>query len=168
MKASTTKIANQFSQLSYQDQRNLLEALKLKLSESKPILEHKKEVTNCVHCGSENFYKHGAYKNGGRRFHCQDCKKSFNELTGTSIHAIKKKELWDRFIELTLESRSIRYVANELNLNVKTVFDWRHKLLCSFDKIFTKKFENIVEIDDVHFNFNQKGRRKNFVKRSVV
>src|SRR5690606_17221317 len=33
-------------------------------------------------------------------------------------------------------------------------------------RIFTKKFKGIVETDDVFYRFNQKGRKKNFVKLS--
>lgn len=161
-------IINGFKGLSYFQQRELLEQFKLALSESKPILEHKKLDKQCIYCSSIKVYKHGIYKNGGSRFRCQDCKKSYNELTGTSIHCIKKKELWDRFIELMLDSKSIRYISKELKLNVKTVFDWRHKVLASFENIYKKKFENIVEIDDVYFSFNQKGRKNNFIKTEKI
>lgn len=163
MKKST--IIKGFSGLTYLEQRELLEKLKLQLSDSKPIIEHKPQIKNCVHCSSDKIYKHGVYKNGGRRYHCQSCKKSFNELTGTSIHCIKKKELWDRFIELMLESKSIRYISKDLGINMKTVFDWRHKLLTAFDTVFKKKFKDVVETDEVFFKFNQKGLTKNKIRK---
>jgi len=153
----TTNIIKQFNKLTYVQQTELLQKLKFTLSESRPILNHVKSIKECPYCNSGKVYKHGTYKNGGTRFRCQDCKKSYNELTGTSIHCIKKKELWDRFIELMLDSKSIRYISNELGLSTKTVFEWRHKVLSSFDNLYKKEFKGIVETDSVFFRFSQKG-----------
>ncbi len=160
-----SSILNQFNKLSYSQQQELLEQLKQTLSENRPILNHKKIEKSCIHCGSNFVYKHGKYKNGGTRFHCQDCKKSYNELTGTSIHCIKKKELWDRFIGLMLDSKSIRHISKELGISTKTVFGWRHKVLCSFDELFTKEFKGFVETDSVLFRFDQKGIKKDKRKK---
>ncbi len=62
-----------------------------------------------------------------------------------------------------LDSRSIRSISKELGLSTKTVFDWRHKVLGSFQNIFTKEYRGIVETDSVFFRFSQKGRKKDFV-----
>ena len=164
-------ILSQFSTLSSEDKRNLLNKLKVELSESKIILDHKKTPKNCPHCGHDKIWKHGLYKDGGKRFQCQkvECKKTFNELSGTSIHGIKKKHLWDRFIDMMLDSKTIRETSLELKLSTKTVFDWRHKVLSSLNNLFTKEFKGIVETDDVYFRFDQKGRKKNnplYIKKS--
>lgn len=157
------KLIKNFEKLTYAQQSELLESLKQTLSKSKPILQHKKLSKECIYCGSTHVYKHGTYKNGGTRYRCQnaECMKSFNELSGTAIHAINKKDLWDRFIGLTLESKTLREIAAELNIHVGTAFAWRHKAMEAFEKTFTKEFKGIVESDDVYINFNQKGRRKN-------
>jgi transposase-like protein len=157
-----SRLISQFKTLTYVQQAELLEQLKFTLSESKPILQHKKLSKECIYCKSIKVYKHGTYKNGGTRYRCQDCKKSYNELTGTSIHCIKKKELWDRFIEMMLESKPVRGIAKELKISPTTAFEWRHKILTSFDNLFTKTFKGVVETDDIFIPFNQKGRRKNW------
>lgn len=154
-------ILKNFEKLTYAQQSELLESLKQTLSKSKPILQHKKLSKECIYCKSTHVYKHGTYKNGGTRFRCQDCLMSFNELSGTAIHAINKKDLWDRFIELTLESKTLREISSELGIALSTAFAWRHKAMEAFGKTFTKEFKGIVETDDVFINFNQKGRRKN-------
>lgn len=156
----TNNILRNFEKLTYAQQSEMLETLKQTLSKSKPILQHKKLNKECIYCHKTKVYKHGTYKNGGTRFRCQDCKRSYNELTGTSIHRIKKKELWDRYIELMFQSKSLEYIANELDINFRTAFLWRHKILSSFENLFTKEFKGIVETDDVFFDFNQKGRKK--------
>ncbi len=164
MKANNKNIIKQFASLTYEEQQILLNDLKNTLSESKPILNHRKINSQCIYCPSVKVYKHGKAVNGGQRYRCQDCKQSYNVLTGTSIHYIKKKELWDRFIGLMLDSKSIRHIAAELNLSTKTVFEWRHKVLSSFEEIFVKKFNGEVEIDPVYFRFNQKGRKKDLIE----
>ena len=125
-------IIRDFGKLSYNDQKQLLNQLKFTVSESKPILAHRKISKECINpdCKSVKIYKHGKSVEGGQRYRCQDCKKSFNELTGTSIHCVKKKYLWDRFIELMLESKSVRYISKELevsptvdNLDIDLVYD---------------------------------------------
>lgn len=159
----TTDIIKQFSTLSYSEQQELLNKLKNTLSESKPILEHRKISSECIYCKSIKVYKHGKYPSGAVKYRCQECKKCYNILTGTSIHYIKKKDLWDRFIGLMIDSKSIRHIASELELSTKTVFEWRHKVLSSFEKIFVKDFSGSVELDPLYFRFNQKGRKTNII-----
>jgi transposase-like protein len=47
------------------------------------------QKTLCPHCKSNDIYGHGVYK-GRKRFKCKDCKKTFNDYTGTAISGIKK------------------------------------------------------------------------------
>ncbi|WP_432410946.1 IS1595 family transposase [Rasiella sp. SM2506] len=153
-----------FKKLSYRKQQELISLLSKQVIDSRPILNHKETPTECPHCGCKKLYKHGKYINGGSRFKCRDCNKTFNELTGTSIHNIQKTEEFREFIEQMFEGNSIRQISKEVGVCMKTVFDWRHKVLSSFSKIFTKKFKGIVETDDVFYRFNQKGRVNDFKK----
>ncbi len=165
--------SDSFKTLPYQKQQEIIQLLSKQVIESRPILNHKEKPTSCPHCNHSTIHKHGTYKikngdnvrvTGGTRYQCQGCKKTFNELTGTSIHGIKKTEEFRDFVEQMFEGNSIRKIAEKLCLSTKTVFEWRHKTLESFSKIFTKKFKGIVETDDVIIGFNQKGRKNNFRK----
>lgn len=149
---------SQFKKLNYKQQRDLLKELQLTLSSSRPILEHR-HLTACPHCECEKVYKHANYKNGGSRFKCTNCKKTFNEFTGTSMHGIHKKEQWDGFIRLMLESKTVREISNELGIDKETALDWRHKALSAFNALYTKEFKGIVETDDTYFRLNEKGKR---------
>jgi transposase-like protein len=120
------------------------------------------ENPHCPDCDSEHIKKNGHYR-GKQRFVCKACSRSLGLLTGTCVHGIHKKKLWTAFVELSLESKSIRYISKKLSLSVPTVFDWRHKLLSSLSEIFSKEFHGIVEMDDVMVRLNQKGRRKDFI-----
>lgn len=151
-------IISQFKSLNYNQQRELLNQLQQTLSSSRPILEHR-NLTGCPYCENEKAYKHANYKNGGTRFKCTSCNKTYNELTGTSLHGIHKKEMWDGFIRLMLESKTIREISKELGIAKQTALDWRHKALSAFNALYTKEFKGVVETDDTYFRFNEKGQR---------
>jgi transposase-like protein len=149
------QLLKRFSNLNYSKQQELIELLTNQVIESRPILNHKEKPSSCPHCNHNKIYKHGVYKiknkgkeakiTGGTRYKCQGCKKTFNELTGTSIHAIKKTNKFRKFVELMLESKSIREAAQELNVSTKTIFDWRHKILASFENIFTRNLKELLK-----------------------
>lgn len=155
---SNLDFISQFKSLNYKEQSDLLKQLQKTLSFSRPILEHK-ELDVCPHCGNDKLYRHSSYKNGGSRFKCVGCGKTFNEFTGTSIHRIHKKELLDGFVRLMLESKTVREISSELNISRQTVLNWRHKILSSFNNLFTKEFKGIIETDDTYFRLNEKGKR---------
>lgn len=151
-----SNIISQFKSLDYQHQRELLKQLQQALSASRPILEHR-EISGCPHCDCKKLYKHSSYKNGGTRFKCTGCRRTFDEFTGTSIHRIHHKAKWDGFICLMLERKTIREICTELGISKQTALDWRHKALPAFNALYTKEFKGIVETDDKYFRFNEKG-----------
>ena len=113
----------------------------------------------CPHCHTDNITGHGAYK-GRKRYKCKQCNKTFNDFTGTAVSGIKKVEKFQEYIELTLESISIRKAAKKLDINTRTIFDWRHKLLSSLSMMNGESFSGIVEFDDKQLNINEKGSKK--------
>ncbi len=112
----------------------------------------------CPHCQNEDIYGHGVYK-GRKRYKCKQCKKTFNDFTGTAISGIKKVEKFQEYLELTIESLTIRKAAKKLGVNMKTIFDWRHKLLSSIATMNGISFSGIVECDDKQLNVNEKGNK---------
>jgi transposase-like protein len=112
----------------------------------------------CPHCNSSNIYGHGAYKRR-KRYKCMKCSKTFNDFTGTAISGIKKVDKFQEYLELTIESLTIRKAAKKLGVNVKTIFDWRHKLLSAIEIFNGNPFSGIVECDDKQLDINEKGRR---------
>lgn len=160
-------ILEKFKCLSSEEQIKLLKSLEANIGNETKLLSFRKQShkPNCIHCQNEQVIKFGTYSNGNKaRYRCTKCLKTFSDFTGTSVYNIKKKHLWMSFIKLMLENKTIRYIAKELNLSTATVFTWRHRVLSSFDKTLIRKFEDIVETDDIMFQFNQKGRRKDFKK----
>lgn len=120
---------------------------------------NKDQKVLCPHCNSTDIYGHGIYK-GRKRYKCKVCKKTFNDFTGTAISGIKKTNEFQQYINLVVESVSIRKASSEIGVNMKTIFDWRHKLLSSLTSINGQTFLGIVECDDKQININNKGCRQ--------
>jgi len=108
---------------------------------------NKDQKVLCPHCLSAEIFGHGTYK-GRERYKCKQCKKTFNDYTGTAISGIKKVEKFQDYLELTIESLTIREAAKKLGVNMKAIFDWRHKLLSSIATMNGSSFSGIVECDD--------------------
>lgn len=144
--------------LNKKDKQELIALLQKELSEKSTT---ERIVETCPNCTGTNFIKHGSFQNR-TRYKCKDCKKTFTSLTGTSISWLKKTELWEDFITLTLEDKTLREIAKDLNLSTKTVLQWRHRTFNALNNIFSKSFVGITETDDLHTKFNQKG-----IKRTI-
>ena len=71
-----------------------------------------------------------------------------------------RKELVNEYIELMHQGKSLDKIKNELHINKKTAFDWRHKILASIEDIQQSKFSGIIESDETFFLQSDKGKRK--------
>ena len=119
---------------------------------------NKDRPINCPHCQDSDIYGHGSYK-GRKRYKCKSCAKTFNDLTGTAMDGIKKVDEFQDYLILMIESTSIRKASKKLGVNVKTIFDWRHKLLSCLSVSNGEEFSGIVECDDKQIDINSKGSR---------
>ena len=81
----------------------------------------------CPHCACEKIQKFGK-SSGLQRYRCKECGRTFNALTGTPLAKLKKRELWLKNLTHMLNSSSLRKIAEELNINLKTVFRARPKV----------------------------------------
>ncbi len=123
------------------------------------LKEQENQLSSCPHCGSLDYIKWGAYKNG-HRYKCKECKKTFLPTTGTAIHWSKKpKEFMDFSISMLSEDETaLSKQAERFGISKVTAFEWRHKLLMSIrDEAPT--FEAETEMDDLWFRYSQKGRK---------
>lgn len=151
------------SNLSKPDKKRLHKLLGKELMLSPNLIDINSEFTSdnqisCPHCHSNDIYGHGKYK-GRKRYKCKECKKTFNDFTGTAVSGIKLLNKFEEYIAMTLESPTIRKVSEELKVNIKTAFDWRHKLLSALSNVNGAKFSGIVECDDKQLDINEKGNR---------
>ena len=88
-----------------------------------------KDKVTCAYCGSTHTGTHnvkGCETRSGRRFQCQDCKKSFSVTVGTIFHHTHLElQKWFLAISLILNAKkgiSTRQLARDLDLPVKTAW----------------------------------------------
>jgi transposase-like protein len=150
--ALTEKQKEQFAQLVFSQM-----SVDLKLeSLSKEIKGTSRK--QCPHCLSEDIYANGKLK-GMQRFKCKACLKNFSESTGTALASIKKKDLWIAYIRNMFEGKSLQKCADLTGISKQTSFDWRHKILSRLRHEAPEKFTGICEIDDIFFNYSEKGSK---------
>jgi len=113
----------------------------------------------CPHCSESNYYRYGKFKDS-QRFKCKSCGKTFCEYTGTWLQGIHKKALVEDYLALMVAHTSLDKMSKKLRINKKTAFDWRHKILSSFEQNTGDEFEGVVESDETFFEHSEKGNKR--------
>jgi len=113
----------------------------------------------CPHCSETKIIGYGSYNNV-KRFRCKTCGKTFNALTGSAFHKIHKKEILHQYLFFMLQGYSLRRICKEMDICLKTAFDWRHKILKALVPKPSKKINGIIEADETFFLFSEKGKKK--------
>jgi len=112
----------------------------------------------CVHCGAERVLRWG-FSHGLQRFRCQDCRRSFNALTGTPLARLRKKASWLIFAETLSEGLSVKAAAERCSVAPSTSFRWRHRFLQA-KTADSEALSGIVEADETFFRLSYKGSRR--------
>lgn len=150
--------------LSAEDRSKLISALTAlgDIPSEKIASPRLKELLNkqvgCPHCGGKHYYRYGQDK-GSQPFKCKECLKTFTEYTGTWQERLHKKELVEEYILMMSEHKSLDKISAALHINKKTAFDWRHKILDTFNQDQGDSFSGIVESDETFFEDSEKGNR---------
>lgn len=113
----------------------------------------------CPHCNSLKYYRYGKDK-GSTRFKCKGCNRTFTEYSGTWLAGLHKKALVNDYLDLMHEQKSLDKIKSALHINKKTAFDWRHKILSSFQEVEKQDFNGIIESDETFFLQSDKGNKK--------
>jgi len=154
--AQTLSREEQLQLAVYLTQANTLESQSQVLHNRCTALINKQE--KCPHCGGFQYYRYGKFKES-QRFKCKSCGKTFCEYTGTWLQGIHKKELVEDYLTLLVAHTSLYKTSKKLKINKKTAFDWRHKILSSFEQHTGDEFEGIVESDETFFEHSEKGNK---------
>lgn len=165
MELSKEDVVKYLQALPQQERKALLSEFiaKPKSKDSSQTRLSRREILNnkqgeCPHCGHTKYVKFGIDK-GAQRYKCKSCKRNFTEYTGTWLAGIHKKDKVDAYMELMLEEKSLDKIKEELEINKKTAFDWRHKILSSLEDIDKDSFSGITESDETFLLFSEKGKR---------
>ncbi len=165
MKISIEDIKSHLLSLKPEEQSSLLKELqdltgfsnKPKFDLSRRALLNNKQGS-CPHCGHTKYVKYGIDK-GSQRYKCKSCKRNFTEYTGTWLARLQRKDKVDAYVDLMLQEKSLDKIKDELSINKKTAFDWRHKILSSLEETDKNNFMGITESDETFILFSEKGKR---------
>lgn len=156
-----TELEILLNRLTNAEKEELITRLMLETQRSKSqqiFNESAKNNSNCPHCNSNHIVKIGKL-HGNQRFKCCECHKNFTITTNTPFFFTKKSfDLWVKYIDLMTKKLSLRHIAEELHINLKTAFYWRHKILKALSSE-TTTMGGIVEADETYFRESQKGSR---------
>lgn len=160
-------IYEEFSELSKSEQMALFKAMKEDLFPDEPdkitgMLKTIREARfssgmGCVHCGSTSVKRNGKYRSR-QRYLCNDCGKSFNDMTNTPFSGSRYPEKWLKYIEMMVEGYTLPKIAERLKIHISTAFYWRHKILNALGSLGFNQLQGIVESDETFFRESMKGR----------
>ncbi len=114
----------------------------------------------CRKCGKTNFVKNGTI-NQLQRYKCSDCSSTQFSDANTSLYNMKKKDKWADFVMIMLDTerpKTLMKICDELDINYKTAFRWRHKFLTAMNNVNTIELSEETELDEVYFSFSVKGK----------
>lgn len=118
-------------------------------------------VVACPHCGSASIKKHGT-KDGRQRYRCKDCQKTFSSTVGTlHQHSKLTKYQWKGLIKGLILNLSIRNIADDIEVNPRTVWYNKQKICNALAELFYQQdnFNGIVECDEYIVRLSFKGKR---------
>jgi len=119
-----------------------------------------RNLNECPNCNSKNYIKFGNYK-CIQRYKCKECKKTFSKTTKALWSYSKKEpEKWVKFMELFLQKSTLRECSKILEINIRTAFIWRHKIMeIMIPEVTAHKLEGKVFITKAMQKENFKGCR---------
>jgi transposase-like protein len=162
-----SELLRTISLLSKQEQKQLVKSINTSLEDSPDSIANLIEVKHklqdkdkfaCPHCNSEEIVGHGNFQ-GRKRYKCKACRKTFNDLTGTSVSHIHKKEEWKSYLHCIANNLTLRDAAKQVGISLKTSFLWRHKIIGAFKDMGCTKLEGIIEGDETFFLYSEKGSK---------
>lgn len=112
----------------------------------------------CSHCDSSDVVKYGKYKLG-HRYKCKTCSKTFSSFTGTIAHGLHDKQKLKQYLYYMLNGYSLRKISFEMDICLKTSFDWRHKILSGLNTVSNQRMSGVVEADETFFLNSNKGNK---------
>jgi transposase len=134
-------------------------------------LRWKDRPLQCPRCQSQNIDPWGNYhyRPGCKRYWCNGCERTFNDLTDTLMHQSKRSlPHWILATFLLCLSCSSRRIIKELGVHVRTGYRWcwwlRNTAL-SYE--IGRQLEGTVEADDLYHTAGQKGQAKGGGARSL-
>jgi transposase-like protein len=127
-------------------------------------LRWKDRSLQCPRCQSQDVdpWGHYHYRPGCKRYWCNGCQRTFNDLTDTLLHQSKRLlASWMLATFLLCLSCSSRRIARELGVHISTTYRWCWWLRNTAVSYETdRQVEGTVEADDLYHTAGQKGQAR--------
>jgi transposase-like protein len=134
-------------------------------------LRWKDRPLQCPRCQSDNVGPWGTYHYRPRckRYRCRDCKRTFNDLTGTLFDRSKRSLAhWMLATFLLCLSCSSRRIARELGVHIRTGYRWCWWLRnAALSSEMHRQLGGTVEADDLYHPAGNKGQAKQGGKKAL-
>src|SRR5438067_29192 len=134
-------------------------------------LRWKDRPLQCPRCQSQDIDPWGMYhyRPGCKRYWCNGCKRTFNDLTHTLLHQSKRSlPHWILATFLLCLACSSRRVAKELGVHIRTSYRWCWWLRnAALSYEIGRQLEGTVEADDLYHTAGQKGQAPQGGKKAL-
>ena len=119
------------------------------------------EIERCPRCGSVAIVKKGKSRNGGQRYLCRDCGRTFSGSTDRILGTSKlPRETRMAYAECFVLMLPLRECADRCGVCLKTAYTMRHRLIACL-KAFSPDFRvgrgGACELDETYFPESFKG-----------
>ena len=135
------------------------------------VLRWKDRPLQCPRCQSQDVDPWGTYhyRPGCKRYWCNGCQRTFNDLTETLLHQSKRSlAYWILATFLLCLSCSSRRIARELGGHSRTSYRWCWRLRNTALSYETdRQLAGTVEADDLYHTAGQKGQAKHDGKKPL-
>jgi transposase-like protein len=119
----------------------------------------------CPHCDADDIRPWG--KAGGKpRYRCQNCRKTFNPLTGTPLSGLHHRDRWQDQAQALIAGETIAKAAERCKVAYTTAFRWRHRFLSALNLDKPQQLSGIVEADETFILESFKGKRAGLARAS--
>ena len=123
------------------------------------ILSRFAEDPECLKCKGHNIGRWGV-RNGRQRYQCKTCDITFNAFSGTPLANLRHPEKWNKYLTCMTYSMTLGSTASECDIDLKTSFRWRHRILEVINDDQAEELCEITELDETFFSESFKGQRK--------
>ena len=119
-------------------------------------------------CVLFHIVKNEKNKSKVQTYKCKTCNKRFNDLTGTIFYRSKLNiNQMEKLLNCIIDKNTIREIASILNVNIKTAFIYRQKILSALSLINDAQIlDGEIEADEYYISINLKGTKKKDMPRA--
>ena len=97
-------------------------------------------------------------QSGYQRYRCNDCKKTFNAVTCTSLAHLRVKDKLDPYLECMRGDTTLKVAAEQCAISLSTSFMLRHRIMTVIHDDKAELLSGITELDETFFLENNKGQ----------